>query len=85
MARTEFDETRPPAARRWLLLRGGKVISRNQVFELEFRYLLAVELEAKKANVKWLSDLTRELREKIPPFVKQLESEESKQTTDKDK
>ena len=53
-------------------------MSRLQTFQKEYNYLDAVQAEAKRAGVKWIEDLMKELKAKIPDFVKLLESEDQK-------
>ena len=57
--------------------------SRERQFEIEYRWLEDVEKQAKQARICWIQSLARELREKIPAFIKVLESEDSKNVADK--
>lgn len=61
----------------------NQIPSRERSFELEFRWLVDVEKQAKSARIPWIETLARELRDKIPAFIKVLESEDLKNLADK--
>ena len=58
-------------------------MSREREFELEHRYLAAVQAEARIARVDWLVELTEHLQSEIPKFVATLDIEDSKKAPDK--
>lgn len=61
----------------------NQIPSRERSFELEYRWLEDVEKQAKAARILWIQKLSAELRDKIPAFIKVLESEDSKNVADK--
>lgn len=61
----------------------NQIPSRERSFELEFRWLESVQSQAESARIPWIAQLARELRDKIPAFIKVLESEDLKNVADK--
>lgn len=60
----------------------NQIPSRERSFELEYRWLESVEAQAKSARIPWIQKLAAELRDKIPAFIKVLESEDSEKLAD---